>query len=114
MFGVTEQKIQKWKEKNKVDKIIGAMQHKDKAIRTYAIKAGSQMKDDMIYNTLVLLLKDPDPEIRACSAESLGEMGRASAQVHLKLVSENDSDEYVREKAYEAMKTVISKKKLGS
>lgn len=115
MFGITEQKIQKWKEKNKADKIVKAMQHKDKAIRLSAIKAGAEMKDDKVYNALVLFLKDADPEIRAGSAEALGEMGRISAQGHLRLISETDSDENVRNIAREAMKNIInSKEKLGS
>jgi len=115
MFGVTEKKIEKWKIKNNAKKIAEAMNHKNKNIRLAAIKAGAELKDDSVFNTLVALLKDPDPEIRACSAESLGKLGRPSAQEHLKLVSETDSDKNVREKALEAMRIIIAHKtKIGS
>jgi len=115
MFGVTEKKIEKWKIKNNAKKIADAMNHKNKDIRLAAIKAGAELKDDNVYNTLIVLLKDPDPEIRACSAESLGKMGRPSAQEHLKLISETDSDNNVRNKALEAMRNIIAHKaKIGS
>ncbi|HOJ11604.1 MAG TPA: HEAT repeat domain-containing protein [Clostridiales bacterium] len=110
MFGVTEQKIEKWKSKNKVDKIVEAMNHKDKVIRLAAIKAGAGMKDEKIFNALVIFLNDPDPLIRAGSVDSLGSLGIARAQDHLRFVSLNDSDENVREKALEAMKNIIAKK----
>ncbi|NSW93023.1 MAG: HEAT repeat domain-containing protein [Firmicutes bacterium] len=111
MFGITVEKIEKWKTKNKTDKIVKAMNHKDNSIRIAAIKAAGSMKNEQILNTLIVFLRDdPNPSIRMNAAEALGNIGNPRAQDHLAYVGENDSDEKVREKAQEAMKVIISKK----
>jgi len=110
MFGITEQKIEKWKSKNNVNKIIEAMNNKNNAVRLSAIKAGATMKNEKIYNELIIFLNDPDSAIRACTVDALGDMMYSRAQDHLSYVSENDSDENVRKKALEAMKKTIARK----
>ena len=111
MFGVTVEKIEKWRLKDKPDKIVKAMKHKDKSIRIAAIKAASFMKNEEILNTLIIFLReDPNPEIRMNAAEALGIIGNPRSQDHLAYVGENDSDEKVKEKAQEALRALISKK----
>lgn len=111
MFRVTTEKIEKWKVKNNVDKMVKAMNYKDNSIRLAAIKAAGTMKNEQLLNTLILFLRDdPDATIRSSAAEALGNMGVARAQDHLSYVGENDPDEKVREKALEAMKEIISRK----
>jgi len=111
MFRITTEKIEKWKSKNNVDKILKAMNYKDSSIRLAAIKAAGTMKNEQLLNTLILFLRDdPDPTIRLNAAEALGKMGIARAQDHLAYVGENDTDEKVREKAIEATKEIIAKK----
>ncbi len=111
MFRITTEKIEKWRSKNNVDKIIKAMNYKDSSIRLAAIKAAGTMKNEQLLNTLIIFLRDdPDPAIRLNAAEALGNMGIARAQDHLSYVAENDTDEKVREKALEAKKEIIAKK----
>jgi len=111
MFGITTEKIEKWKSKKNVDKIIKAMNYKDSSIKLAAIKAAGTIENEKLLNTLIIFLRDdPNPEIRLNAAEALGNMGNARAQDHLAFVGENDTDEKVREKALEATKAIIARK----
>lgn len=102
-FGVTEEKIKKWTHKGKVKKIIKATEDSNEEIRIIAISALGELQADEAFNKLVLLLRDPDAEIRGLACEALGRQGKALATEHLKYVATNDENEDVREKATEAL-----------
>lgn len=113
MFGVTEQKIEKWKSKNNVSKMVKALDNKNKAIKIAALKAVATMKGEEIFNKLIFFLSHPDSEIRGYAIEALGSHANARAQDHLQHISESDEDKDVRKKALEAMKKIIAAKELN-
>lgn len=105
-FGVSEEKIKKWTQKGKVNKVIRATEDSKPNIRKAAISALGEIDHEDSFNTLVSTLRDPNPEIRGLAAESLGIQGNPLAVEHLRHISANDEDEKVREIALEAFKKV--------
>lgn len=111
MFQVTTEKLEKWKSKNNIKRIVKAMNNKEKTIRLEAIKIAGTMSNEELLNTLIVFLRnDPDAEVRSIVAEALGTMANARSQDHLAYVGENDADENVRKKAKDATKAIIARK----
>lgn len=104
MFGISVEKIEKWKQKGNVKKILKATEESKKEIRNAAISALGDLQADEAFNKLVMLLRDPDAEVRELACEALGRQGKELAIEHLKYVASNDEDETVRKKAIEALK----------
>ncbi len=104
LFGVSEEKIKKWANKGKVNKVIKATENSKEEIRNAAILALGELHQDEAFNKLVLFLRDPSAEVRGLACEALGKQGKPLAVEHLRYVASNDEDKNVQEKAIEALK----------
>ena len=106
MFGVSEEKIQKWTQKGKVNKVLKAADNSKPNIRKAAISALGELDFEESFHKLVSTLRDPDPEIRGLAAKALGIQANPLAVEHLRHVGTNDEDENVRNLAIEALKMI--------
>lgn len=103
MFGLTEEKIAKWGEKGKAANLIKAAGSKKESLRLAAAKAMGNVDNEQVYNTLITLLRDRNPEIRIAVLESLRKLNNKNAVEHVKsLVS--DTDPKVSELAKQVLK----------
>lgn len=105
-FGVSEEKIKKWTQKGKVNKVIKAADDQKPNIRKAAISALGEIDHEDSFNKLVRILRDPDPEIRGLAAKALGIQANPLAVEHLRHVATNDESDDVRNNAVEALKMV--------
>lgn len=106
MFGVSEEKIQKWAQKGKINKVLKAADNSKVNIRKAAITALGELDFEESFHKLVSTLRDPDPEIRGLAAKALGVQAKPLAIEHLRYVATNDDDKDVRNIATEALKMV--------
>lgn len=103
MFGLSEDKIAKWGEKGKAANLIKAAGSKKENLRLAAVKAMGNVDNEQVFNTLITLLRDRNPEIRIAVLESLGKLNNKNAIEHVRgLVS--DTDPKVSEKARQVLK----------
>lgn len=101
-MAVDLQKIEKWKQKGKVAKLIKVLSEKNLDLRLAAIEALGSIEDNDAMNNLILALRDPNPSIRAAAADALGNMGNQRSIEFVRKLSVNDENEDVREKASRA------------
>ena len=105
-MAVSIQKVEKWAQKNKVEKLLKALSTEDNKIRLSIIKALSKVKDDSAMYQLTTLLKDSNPDIRTAAVESLGVMGKGRALEFVRQLWSSETNEDVREKARLAIKLI--------
>ncbi|NMA94684.1 MAG: HEAT repeat domain-containing protein [Clostridiales bacterium] len=106
LFGISEEKIQKWTQKGKINNVLRAADNTKPEIRKAAITALGEFDVDEAFNYLVVTLRDPNPEIRILAAKALGTQGKALAVEHLRHVSLKDDDEEVKKVAVDALKAI--------
>ena len=102
-MAVTVEKINKWAEKSKTKKIVKVLSNPNLEMRIAAIQALGTVDDEESLNTLIMVLRERDPVIRANAAEALGNLGNLRAKEFVRKLSVNDEDENVREKALAAV-----------
>ena len=72
-MGVSLEKIDKWEKKKKTKKLLRLLNTNESIeIRSRAIRALASLEDPDIINQLTGLLREPGPEIRLASIETLG------------------------------------------
>ena len=99
-MAVTAQKLEKWAQKKKINKIISkALSSDNMEIRIAAIGALGKSGDENAMHQLIGLLKDPNATIRTAAVEALGTMGNGRSLEFVKQLLNSESDETVREKA---------------
>jgi HEAT repeat protein len=108
-MGVSIEKIESWKEKGKVDKIIKAADGKNKEASIAAIKALGSLAQVESVNYLIQLLRHSDADIRFNAVEALGNTRDPRGMEFLRYSADNEPDEKVKEAAKEAMKKTIKK-----
>lgn len=106
MFGVSEEKIQRWTEKGRVNRVLKAAENPKPNIRRAAIEALGKLNTEESFNSLVLALRDSDPEIRRLATKALGVQGNPLAVEHLRHVSLRDGDDEVKKLAVEALRRI--------
>jgi len=97
--------------RNKKDELLRVLKIGDKASRTRAIMelAGYSFDDTVSKVLEEIILKDPDPELRKCVAESLGNVKNKIVIPTLEKVRLEDSDEQVRRAADKAISQISSR-----
>ncbi len=102
-MAVTVEKINKWAEKDKTKKIVKALSSPSLDLRIAGIQALGTIDDEESLNTLIMVLRERDPVIRAAASEALGNLGNLRAKEFVRKLSVNDDDKNVREKALGAV-----------
>lgn len=102
-------KIREYGEKGKAKKIIPFVSNKHPQVRAEAAKALGNAKGEESYNKLILLLEDPDLEVRKSAAEALGVYGDEKAIEHLRHAMHKESDPAFQEIARHAMGAIPRK-----
>ena len=110
MFAVTVQKVEKWAQKKKINKLISkGLSSDNKEVRIAAISALGKCGDESAMHQLIGLLRDPDADIRCAAVEALGTMANPRSLEFVKQAMNNESDEKVREKAKRAVNQIREK-----
>ena len=96
--------------RNKKGELLWTLKIGDKASRTRAITdlAGYSFDDTVREALEEIILKDPDPELRKCVAESLGNVKNKNVIPTLEKVRLEDSNEEVRREADRAISQITS------
>ena len=102
---MTEEKVAKWGEKKKGAKLVKAAGSRKENIRLAAAKAMGNVEDEQVFNTLITLLRDRNPEIRISAMESLQKIKNKNAIEHVRGLI-NDTDTKVSDKAREVLKAL--------
>ncbi|MCD7807652.1 MAG: HEAT repeat domain-containing protein [Lachnospiraceae bacterium] len=88
------EKVAKYVEKGKTDKLISLAQDKDKEVRLAAIEGLGQVpQTEDSQNVLIRMEEDPDPEVRKAIIKTLGLSGDSYVITHLRLVLSREKDE---------------------
>lgn len=104
MFGLTEQKLEKWGKKGKAVQLVKASSNSNSKLRLAAVKAMGNVNNENVINALIAMLRDRDPEVRIASIDSLSKINSKVAVEYIRsLIS--DTDEKVSQKAREALKS---------
>jgi HEAT repeat protein len=83
--GVSLEKIDKWEKKKKTKKLLRLLNTNESIeIRSRAIRALASLEDPDIINQLTGLLREPEPEIRLASIETLLDKGSESEQENIR------------------------------
>jgi HEAT repeat protein len=109
LFGDIDKKIDAYVNKGKSEKIAGLLQQKKKGVRLKAIEALGQIGDDHAVNSLVLMLSDPDPEIRKQTAKSMGDIGKDVCKSHLQHRVQHEENEEVTKAISDAIMRITEK-----
>lgn len=104
-------KINKLAEKGKSDKLVPLVDNKKPEIHLTAIAALGEIGDDTALNTLVALLRDPNPDKRAEAVKALAKVTlrdprNSAAKTHLQHLKNNEKDEKVKEALDEAFNLI--------
>ncbi len=108
-MGISLEKIQKWEKKKKAKKLLRVLHEDSTEIRVYVIRALANLEDPEIINQLVNLLRDPIPEIRLATVETLGEIGSGKAMEFIKFMLEKESEQNIIEAAKIALTKIREK-----
>lgn len=108
-MGISLKKIEKWERKKNSKKLLSVLYNDDQEARIHAIRALSGFDTLDVINSLVNLLRDPNPEIRFAAVESLGKIGSGKATEFVRFMIERESDERVREAAKNALAAIKAK-----
>jgi len=111
IMGISFEKIEKWEKKKKFKKLISVLNIDDHEIRIRAIRALSGFDSLDVINSLVNLLRDPNPEIRIAAVETLGKIGSGKAMEFVRFMLERESEENVKEAAKNALAAIKDKMK---
>jgi len=108
-MGITIKEVEKWAQKNKVNKLLKALSTDNVDVRIAAIKALGTTNNESAMHSLITLLKDPDAAIRISAVEALGAMGNGRSLEFVRQMWNNETDEKVREKAKLAVNAIKEK-----
>ena len=109
-MGVSLEKIDTWEKKKKSKKLLRLVNADTSVeIRARAIRALASIEDPDIINQLTGILRDPEPEIRLASIETLGKIGSARAMEFIRVVAEKETDQKIVEAAKTALASIKEK-----
>lgn len=109
-MGVSLEKIDKWEKKRKTKKLLRLLNTNNSIeIRSRAIRALASLEDPDIINQLTGLLREPEPEIRLASIETLGKIGSGRAMEFIKVAAEKETDQKIVEAAKIALASIKEK-----
>ncbi|HAA25994.1 MAG TPA: HEAT repeat domain-containing protein [Ruminiclostridium sp.] len=109
-MGVSLEKIEKWEKKKKSKKLLRVVYNDSSAeIRARAIRALAGIEDYDIINQLVTFIRDPEPDVRLASIETLGKIGSARAMEFIRAVLEKETDQRIVEAAKVALTAIREK-----
>ena len=109
IFGDKTKKIDGYVSKGKSVKIVPLLMDRKKDVRLKAIKALGSIGDDTSVNNLILLLSDPDPEIRKQTATSMGDIGKDVCKTHLQSRVKIEKDEDVLASVHDSIMRISQK-----
>jgi len=98
-MSITIKKVEKWSAKKKTAKLLKALSVDAPEVKVAVIRALGKVQDEGVMHTLITLLKDPNPAIRGCVVEALGNLANARSLEFVRQMWSNEQDEEVREKA---------------
>ncbi|MDO4339990.1 MAG: HEAT repeat domain-containing protein [Eubacteriales bacterium] len=105
------EKIRKYVEKGKADKLIAITHEKDKEIRIAAIEGlGDLIGSEKALNTLVAMLDDQDADIRRAVVHALGKSEGSYVETQLQYCLSHEKNETVLETARESLTKVKNKR----
>ncbi len=113
MFGSHTEKIQKLVSKNQWSKIEKYTHSKDPEIRKAVAAACGSSTDDGSFNTLSVLLRDPDAGVQLETVRSLGKMGNeehASAELRWLLSKTPESNTELTSAIHTALEEMRGRK----
>jgi len=106
-FGDKTEKIKKWGEKGKKDKLIEILTNGgNPKYRAEAAKALGNVKNLDVANILITYLRDPDAEVRANIIESLGKLRAKNAEEHIRRIYNSENDPKIKEVALNALNSI--------
>lgn len=109
LFGNIDKKIDAYVKKGKSEKLAALLQEKKQDTRIKAIEALGQIGDDHAVNNLVLMLSDPDPEIRKQTAKSMGDIGKDVCKSHLQHRLQHEDNKDVSKAMSESIMRITEK-----
>jgi HEAT repeat protein len=92
MFGNNLSKVEKLIEKKNDAELAKLTDSKDSAVRLAAIAGLGKVSGEDSYNTLVALLRNPDPGIRVAVANAMAELGDPKLRTHIEHLLKNETD----------------------
>lgn len=107
----TIEKIQKFTEKRKSDKVIKFLSSSDSEVVIAALNALSQIHDEDSVNSISGMIDNPDPRIRMGAANALGSLGTEYAKTYLQHRMTTEQDEEVKKAISEALHKIATNKK---
>ena len=105
MFGNKLSKVDKLVEHKKGDGLAALGHDKNQEVRLHAIAGMGKVGGDACYNTLVSLLRDPDPAIRGAAAAAMAQLGDPRARGHIEHQLAQETDPQVKP----ALKAALAK-----
>ena len=103
------EKIEKYVEHQKENKLLKLVHDKDQQVRLAAIEGLGKVGKDDGFNALITLIADENGTIRAASARALGELGNEHAVAHLVYRMEHETDQEVISAIKNAISTLHDK-----
>mgnify|MGYP000356458438 CR=1 FL=1 len=109
MFGLSVQKVEKWGEKGKYQKLMSVLSKPKvkKDIYLAAIRACAKCEkiDRDAVNLLITIMRNADKDVKLATIQTLGEIGDSIASEHIRrLIKDEDPD--IRAEAEKALKKI--------
>ncbi len=92
MFGSNLSKVEKLVAKKKDADLAKLTGSKDEAVRLAAIAGLGKVGGEVGYNTLVTLLRSPEPQIRIAVANAMAELADPKHRAHIEHLSKSETD----------------------
>lgn len=105
MFGLSAEKIAKWAEKGKAEKLIKAASTKNPELRKTIVQAMGKVEDEQVFNYLITSLRDRSSDIKLAALEALQQLSNKNSVEHIKSLI-HDSDSKVVDKAREVLRQI--------
>ncbi len=105
MFGLSAEKIAKWAEKGKAEKLIKAASTKNPELRKAVVQAMGKVDDEQVYNYLITCLRDRSSEIKLATLDALEQLSSKNSVEHIKSLI-HDSDSKVVDRAREVLRQI--------
>ncbi len=106
LFGDKSEKIRKWGEKGKKDKLVEMLNKGEPKYRAEAATALGKVQNSEVINVLISTIRDSDPVVRANAIESLGNLKAKNAEEHIRRAIESETVPEIKEKAQTALEKV--------
>lgn len=107
----TIEKIHKFTEKKKSDKVIKFLGSSDTEVVVAALEALSQIRDEDSVNSIAGMIDSTEPRIRIEAAKALGSLGTEYAKTYLQHRMTSEKDETVKKAIMDALHNISVNKK---